>query len=142
MQQKINKLKDETLLDHILDDQDHLVDQKKQKLEHLCDDHSHTCEQLLVAKKQLDIYKSRIEECDKDLIKLKADFDKEDKNLHERSNRFKEEKSKDIMTKNINKEDLQMRNIMMSRIKLNQELDFSFQLQRRKAFNQAKSGVA
>lgn len=45
------------------------------------------------------------------------------------------------MIKNINKEDLQMRNVMMSRIKLNQELDFSFQLQRRKAFNQAKSGI-
>lgn len=31
---------------------------------------------------------------------------------------------------------------MMSRIKLNQELDFSFQLQRRKAFNQAKGVIA
>lgn len=45
------------------------------------------------------------------------------------------------MIKNINREDNQMRNVMMSRIKLNQELDFSFQLQRRKAFNAAKAEV-
>lgn len=46
-----------------------------------------------------------------------------------------------MMIKNINREDNQMRNVMMSRIKLNQELDFSFQLQRRKAFNAAKAEV-
>jgi hypothetical protein len=74
-------------------------------------------------------------------VKLKQDFDREDKELHQRSERFKEEKSKDMMIKNINKEDLQMRNAMMSRIKLNQELDFGFQLQRRKAFNAAKSAI-
>lgn len=34
-----------------------------------------------------------------------------------------------------------MRNAMLSRIKLNQELDFSFQLQRRRAFNQQKSAI-
>ena len=60
----------------------------------------HTCEQISIAKKQLDIYKLQVGECDKELVKLKADFDSEDRNLHERSNRFKEEKSKDIMIKN------------------------------------------
>lgn len=45
------------------------------------------------------------------------------------------------MIKNIDRDDDHMRNAMMSKIKLNQELDFSFQLQRRKAFNQAKSVI-
>ena len=46
------------------------------------------------------------------------------------------------MIKNINREDDQMRNAMMSRIKLNQELDLGFTLQRRRAFNQAKQVIA
>lgn len=46
------------------------------------------------------------------------------------------------MIKNINREDDQMRNAMMSRIKLNQELDLGFTLQRRRAFNQAKQIIA
>lgn len=46
------------------------------------------------------------------------------------------------MIKNINREDDQMRNAMMSRIKLNQELDLGFTLQRRRAFNQGKQTIA
>lgn len=34
-----------------------------------------------------------------------------------------------------------MRKAMASRIKLNQELDFGFQIQRRRAFNQAKQAI-
>ena len=45
------------------------------------------------------------------------------------------------MIKNIDREDNQMRNAMISRIKLNQELDLGFTLQRRRAFNQAKQAV-
>lgn len=45
------------------------------------------------------------------------------------------------MIKNIDREDNQMRNAMISRIKLNQELDLGFTLQRRRAFNQAKQAI-
>jgi hypothetical protein len=45
------------------------------------------------------------------------------------------------MIKNIDKEDMEMRKAMASRIKLNQELDFGFQIQRRRAFNQAKQAA-
>ena len=45
------------------------------------------------------------------------------------------------MLKNISKEDMQMRKAMASRIRLNQELDFGFQLQRRRGFNQAKAAI-
>lgn len=45
------------------------------------------------------------------------------------------------MLKNISKEDMEMRKAMASRIKLNQELDFGFQLQRRRGFNQAKQAI-
>lgn len=34
-----------------------------------------------------------------------------------------------------------MRNAMASRIRLNQELDLGFQIQRRKGFNQAKAAI-
>jgi hypothetical protein len=34
-----------------------------------------------------------------------------------------------------------MRTAMLSRIKLNQELDFGFQLQRRRGFNQSKATI-
>jgi len=34
-----------------------------------------------------------------------------------------------------------MRRAMISRIKMNQELDFGFQLQRKRAFNQAKQAI-
>lgn len=36
---------------------------------------------------------------------------------------------------------MEMRKAMASRIKLNQELDFGFQIQRRRAFNQAKQSI-
>jgi hypothetical protein len=45
------------------------------------------------------------------------------------------------MIKNIDREDMEMRKAMASRIKLNQELDFGFQIQRRRAFNQAKASI-
>jgi hypothetical protein len=45
------------------------------------------------------------------------------------------------MIKNIDRDDMEMRKAMASRIKLNQELDFGFQLQRRRAFNQAKAAI-
>ena len=45
------------------------------------------------------------------------------------------------MIKNIDREDMEMRKAMASRIKLNQELDFGFQLRRRRAFNYAKAAI-
>ena len=46
-----------------------------------------------------------------------------------------------MMIKFINKEDMEMRKVMASKIKLNQELDLGFQIQRRRAFNQAKQAI-
>lgn len=46
-----------------------------------------------------------------------------------------------MMIKNIDREDTHMRTAMLSRIKLNQELDFGFQLQRRRGFNQSKAAI-
>ena len=76
--------------------------------------------------------------CEKELVKLKQDFDNEEKSSHERSDRFKEEKSKDFMTKNINRDDMGMRNAMNSRIMLNKQLGMGFQFQRQRVFNQSK----
>lgn len=45
------------------------------------------------------------------------------------------------MIKNINKEDNEMRKIMVSRIKLNQEMDLGFQIQRKREFNQSKNQI-
>jgi hypothetical protein len=45
------------------------------------------------------------------------------------------------MIKNIDRDDMEMRKAMTSRIKLNQELDIGFQMQRRRAFNQAKAAI-
>ena len=46
-----------------------------------------------------------------------------------------------MMIKNINVDDIGMRKAMMSRIKLNQELDIGFQIARKKAFNQSKNAI-
>lgn len=69
---------------------------------------------------------------------MKTDYDAEEKKIHERSSKYKVEKSTDLMFKNIDKEDQEMRKAMASKIRLNQEIDFGFQIQRRRAFNQAK----
>ena len=45
------------------------------------------------------------------------------------------------MMKNINHEDVEMRKAVVTRIKLNQELDLGFELQRRRKFNQAKQAI-
>ena len=46
-----------------------------------------------------------------------------------------------MMIQNINKDDMQMRRVMEQRMKLNQQLGFGFQMQRQRAFNQAKSEI-
>ncbi len=53
-------------------------------------------------------------------MELKNNFEKEEKKINERSSKYKEEKTKDIMIKNIDKEDMEMRKVMASKIKLNQ----------------------
>jgi hypothetical protein len=46
--------------------------------------------------------------------------------MKETSKKYKEEKSKDIMLKNIQTNDDQIKKTMINRLKLNKELDLSF----------------